>query len=682
MKDSFRALLDAVCIAMNIAVAPTDNEDENIEMVMGRIRYILEELDEEDVDMNVLFETVRDGIRDGLPLEVLVLLLERFPELATTRHPFTGRFLLHSCCACDASVSVIQFLLETTPEAVRARDVEGKLPVQLACPLDSYFDDPDTDTVTSLLSLYPEAAQSLVAPLVNENGDDGWWELQRAICYGESTTERIQSLLVASEGVIEMSHLLDTLRASLERNSFSMQVLELLIKYIPALATTKHGETGELLLHIVCEYTWCADSMKRIRRVLERNPDAIHTADAQGMLPLHKALIGVKTYLQVAVLLFLHYPDAIGIRAGDNGMLPLHFAIEQGAPPEVIVYLLDSFPKAAEYTTNKNEIALHLACEFNSSLAIVKRLVDAYPKGVNRACDSGRLPLHQICAHKEHMMHKDLNGCTIDHDGSVTIREPNGSSAVVSFLMKCYPDGVKAKDKHGQCPLHVACSGSTDRASLQVVYLLTVANPVICSVRDCRGRLPLHYACLTGMPSMMLQLLVDCYQEEKAEQASTRRNGLSVADNIGKIPLHYAARGEYQSAHALQFLVERYPDGALVADKNGRLPLHDACFSVNASLERIRVLVEASVFSIVCESSSGMTPIQLACLNRHFVDDTKTMRYLFNKQNEALEALREAVEEVLEWDIGLPDLVIARIWRFARPETLGWKHVGWHSSGS
>lgn len=46
----------------------------------------------------------------------------------------------------------------------------------------------------------------------------------------------------------------------------------------------------------------------------------------------------------------------------------------------------------------------------------------------------------------------------------------------------------------------------------------------------------------------------------------------------------------------------------------------------------------------------------------------EALGFLLEKQNEALRAMKEAFEDVSDTQLGLPDLVIAYIWSFAKPD--------------
>jgi predicted NAD/FAD-dependent oxidoreductase len=127
----------------------------------------------------------------------------------------------------------------------------------------------------------------------------------------------------------------------------------------------------------------------------------------------------------------------------------------------------------------------------------------------------------------------------------------------------------------------------------------------------------------------------------------------------------YAAVPRHDS-ELLQHLINLYPEAIHVVDRNGRLPLHEACESARPILGSIRNLVEADSFTVLEKTLDGRSPYQLVWrLNRRNPD---IERYLVEKQDEVVNAMKEAFEDVADAQLGLPDLVIARVWSFTKPD--------------
>ena len=171
-------------------------------------------------------------------------------------------------------------------------------------------------------------------------------------------------------------------------------------------------------------------------------------------------------------------------------------------------------------------------------------------------------------------------------------------------------------------------------------------------------------ACCAAAASVdVIQLLLDRYADDEGNQC-----GSSVANNDGQLPLHCYCSTQGTGTGALQHLLDLYPQGIHVADRNGMLPLHVACSNARSSLDTIRLLVEADLFTVVRNSRNGSTPYQLAWRLSDERKNVEVEAYLIEKQNEAIAALKAAYESVAVTQLGLPDLVVAWIWSFAKPD--------------
>ena len=270
----------------------------------------------------------------------------------------------------------------------------------------------------------------------------------------------------------------------------------------------------------------------------------------------------------------------------------------------------------------------------------MKRLVEMYPKGLSVQDDHGYFPIHRFCKRQE------------------------ASLDAVKFLLGKHPEGISARNGRGELPLHCALYTHryTHRASLQLIQYLIEAYPEAVNATDAGGNLPPHAACFAGVSLDVLQLLLDRYTGDEKNH-----RGLSVTNNNGLLPLHFYAYCREPDTGAFQQLLDLYPQGIHVAERErGLLPLHVACFNPFSVLNLIRLLVEADLYTIVRTSRNGETPYQIA----RSLDDrnVEIETYLIEKQNEAVAALKEACEHVGVTQLGLPDLVVAQIWSFAKPD--------------
>jgi ankyrin repeat protein len=200
--------------------------------------------------------------------------------------------------------------------------------------------------------------------------------------------------------------------------------------------------------------------------------------------------------------------------------------------------------------------------------------------------------------------------------------------------------------------------------SLELIQYLIELYPEAVISTDKSGNLPLHRACSVAPASdAVIQLLLNRYAGDEAN-----RCGSSVANYDGQLPLHCYCSTKGTGTGAMQQLVDLYPQAVHVSDTNGMLPLHVACSTARSSLDIIRLLVEADLFTVVQNSRNGSTPYQLAWRLSNERKNVEVEAYLIERQNEAIAALKSAYESVAVTQLGLPDLVVAMIWSFAKPD--------------
>jgi len=292
-----------------------------------------------------------------------------------------------------------------------------------------------------------------------------------------------------------------------------------------------------------------------------------------------------------------------------RGMLPLHYACREGAPPNLIRDLLKAHPEGALARVKESgRIALHFVAggrdegcgkrlhhgqhqqqpcreETNNRIAAARILLSAFPQSIEmKDHDGGMSPLHLACLVEAE---PDLLAVLVDADQS---------------------DGVVSMpDDGGNLPLHWMFH---PRISTDSVRRLLHAYPNGAHAVDSNGALPLHKACAVGAPVDAIRLLLSQYP-----------HGAWTADGSGNLPLHLIVPkfpdGEVKQrvrdadiaarADSLQELLESYPEGARARNKYGETPFHRA-LSEKASLNLAQLFLDASpdcCKDIVSSSSTG-----------------------------------------------------------------------------
>lgn len=416
------------------------------------------------------------------------------------------------------------------------------------------------------------------------------------------------------------------------------EILHVILRNYPDIAKSKLGSRGSFLLHYVCGYS---ASLETVQLVMDLYPGALREKDSDGCLPLHWACNGEFSVpsLDVVKLLVSSYDGAgISVPTGDEGMLPLHLALSVGAPDKVVFFLLDAYPDGARTRNGYNDTPLSVAIEGAQTgglcSAVLIRLIQMFPEAL-RIRDVHRLfPLQKLMSSQ---------GLSLD---------------LIRFFVEQWPESVRAKCSIGRLPLHFAAMYQP----ANVLQYLIEQNPDAVSTQDDTGTLPIHYACTYYVVNEKIQLLLDCYQGPESHHG-----GLSIVNQDGRVPLHYYATIAEAETEMLEHLIELYPEGIHVADSNGMLPLHSACD--NHRLATIRTLVDADPFTVIRQTPNGSTPYHLAWRMNHNTENGRdTEEYLMEKQNEIVLLLKQTITEVADTQLGFPDLVIARVWSFAKPD--------------
>ena len=172
-----------------------------------------------------------------------------------------------------------------------------------------------------------------------------------------------------------------------------------------------------------------------------------------------------------------------------NQDTPIIIAIKQRCPDEILSYLLQQDPRAAKcknkwtayldlslylilsYTSIATDrygnLPLHLCCQFNDvAHEFVEQLIDCHRESVAIPNKSGLLALHKAC-------HFDA------------------PIEMMKLIIKKYPDCIKAKDKHGNLPIHFLFLSLFSPPDSDKLNLLLKCYPNALSVTNHKGFLPL-----------------------------------------------------------------------------------------------------------------------------------------------------------------------------------------------
>jgi len=212
-------------------------------------------------------------------------------------------------------------------------------------------------------------------------------------------------------------------------------------------------------------------------------------------------------------------------------------------------------------------IPLHYACREGAPPNIIKILLEKYPQGVMaRTEETGRIPLHFVSGGREVSLDKDdsmsfENAAEACNKNNVSSDNTLNRVEAAKLLLAASPDSIRITDQDGGLyPLHIAC---LEEASPELLDVFLDADPGIASLPDEEGNIPLHWVFHPQVSVSSVQRLLQLFPD-----------GPTMTNNEGMLPLHRAC-AVGAKADAIHLLLSRYPYGAHIKDKvNGNLPIH------------------------------------------------------------------------------------------------------------
>lgn len=327
-------------------------------------------------------DMVRQVWRDGwLPIhlamehycddeDVVRLLVEHDP--ASLRHQTNERMLpLHIAAKFqhyyrNVPVSLIEFLLESFPEAIGMMSKEGWLPVHYAAARGR------VPIVQVLVQQFPES--------IKYGNGDGLTPLNIALSCGEPSLELVR-FLVDQEPPSQ--------RAATQIGPFPLHVaathvmtttpLEPIVERWPE-SVGQRDIGWSLPIHLAVARN--EPPLALVRFLLDRNPRSVRQTDGRGSLPLHIAVSQAQPSLELVQLLVVRHPPSIS-QVDGAGSLPLHLAVSQAEPSmEVVELLVDQDVPSLLQPNAGGLLALHVAAAGDAPLEVLYYLARKRPDSI------------------------------------------------------------------------------------------------------------------------------------------------------------------------------------------------------------------------------------------------------------------------------------------------------------
>lgn len=271
--------------------------------------------------------------------------------------------------ASDERPLVLDHLVSYAPNAIVEKDIEGRTVLHIASRLSS----------TTLFDCVLRHAKMRDVDMLLLPNHNGALPLHNTARFSRSPSmlDRVASAYPTALIAINNDAMLPLHWAAAKNRS--VNIINKLLAVDPAHVRTPNAE-GYLPLHCAGQN----DCLEVVRAIYQAFPDAIHTKDLEGGLPLHHACC-LNENAAVVKLLYEAFQDAI-LTPQHDGVTPLHLAASQNESPDVINYILSVCPEAAFVQDREGWCAIHCLLSnakgrwSASRLECLRLIVKANPK--------------------------------------------------------------------------------------------------------------------------------------------------------------------------------------------------------------------------------------------------------------------------------------------------------------
>jgi ankyrin repeat protein/serine/threonine protein kinase len=420
---------------------------------------------------------------------------------------------LHVALSKGASPDRIEILLQTSPNMAKKRNDSGNFPLS-----EGLLGSADSLSLDDVLIAYPDACK------VPNN--DGEYALHHATFSDSTICENILTTFPDAINIASESSKSMPLHALVGQKERRVQIVDikLLATEISIKARDANGDTP---LHIAIKNKL---RQSEIEYLLLEFVKGASIADNKGHLPLHSAIrIGLPEEILVALL--EAYPDAVRMKYGDEGFLPLHLAMKYRSGSAFTTALISKNSKAPSIKTKSGFTPLSLALTYGADFGSVFTLLNLYRDAAKIRDSEQMVPLHiammkgaprmiimaLISAYPDAISYVNSKGHTPFHSGIVP---------AVHVLQERYPDFFRPKEVRGgiALPPKSASHSELGKGRGPLADLLSILNNLqemlenareVAEQRDGSGNLPLLQFCMIFNPSV-----IRLHQSELREAAT------------------------------------------------------------------------------------------------------------------------------------------------------------------
>lgn len=452
--------------------------------------------------------------------------LKTFPREASDLDA-SGRFLLNAVLARDMddypSARVVEAFIQAFPPSIWSSANIGGIPLEVAAwrraPLDilkvlmdSRPSMPHDYTALNILwnthnNVFERNNMSLVE-VICEGGREGtaiWTKLYMLLRYCTDPRKNISTWRGLHLASVSPTCSPDLFKLIMQLNSRG--------------EAKRPNEKGQLPLHCLAS---CADQLawrEKLDMLLEAHPDAVRAPDANGLLPLHTAVLCGRS-AEFIDKLIAAAPDTLARRGGNGSLFPFQLAASSSQASVSLTYHL---LRAAPHLLNESSVESSEPHDEEITETSMPNIVTISSDQDN---NQSFIDLVDIVAHSKgpamwkemldllgmHEGHSDAPWTVVHSASSVTTLSP----AFLELTVRLHPEELRQKDKYGRLPLHVVSSldpipfsfdEEEDDRELKINTILH-GFPSAARVRDNSDSLPLHKAIVAGQSWSSLSCLV------------------------------------------------------------------------------------------------------------------------------------------------------------------------------